>query len=115
MKTNIYICLIFCLFYFCINEGKIKIIENPELTPIECQEYNNSYGFSFKAEVSGLETTYFRFLLNGTIDTSCIMYDLENNEIKLFKCLIPADYHPLFNEKDSFTYQKMSRNLKQLK
>lgn len=103
MKTNIYICLIFCLFYFCINEGKIKIIENPELTPIECQEYNNSYGFSFKAEVSGLDTTFFRFLLNGTIDTSCHMYDLENNEIKLFKCLISADHYPLFNEKDSFT------------
>ena len=31
------------------------------------------------------------------------MYDLENNEIKLFKCLISADHYPLFNEKDSFT------------
>lgn len=103
MKAYIYICLIFCLFHFCINEGKIIIIENPELTAIKCDEYNETYGFSFKAEVSDLKTKYFVFLLNGMLELDCSVKDQENTEIKLFECLIDADHHPLFNENDSIT------------
>ena len=103
MKAYIYICLIFYLFHFCINEGKIIIIEKPELTAIKCTEYNTSYGFSFKAEVSDLETTFFRVLLNGKLDLACHAFDQENTEIKLFKCFISAENYPLFNENDSIT------------
>lgn len=103
MKAYMYIYLFFSLFRFCLNYGKIKIIENPKLTAIKC--YKAEYGFSFEAEVYGLEKSYFQFILNEVIDTSCF-FNVEGDNLKHIECKINAVRYPLFNENDAIVLQE---------